>query len=73
MASPTGGTFRNMTMGIYLTKLSTDCMVALAAVESHETSYTTENFSTITDALSDAYEGIVSAAVANGHSNPDPE
>jgi len=42
-------------------------------VESHETSYTTENFATITAALGVAYDAINAAATANGHTNPDPE
>ena len=73
MSSPTGGTFRNSVLGLALSMLATDCAVALAAVESHETSYTTENFATITAALGVAYDAINAAATANGHTNPDPE
>lgn len=73
MASPTGGDFRSTFVGPALSGLERDVTLVLAAIESHESSYTEPHYTTITDGLADAITAIHAAAVANGGSNPDPE
>jgi hypothetical protein len=66
MPSPTGGAFRNSYFGSVLARLAGDTVVALAAAESHESSYSSGNFSTLLGALEDAVDAVNAAAVANG-------
>jgi hypothetical protein len=70
MASPTGSAFRDGHIGPVLGRLYQEVTVALAAVESHEGSYTSGNFTAITGALDDAIAALVAAATANNASNP---
>lgn len=71
MASPTGGTFRNGYMGPVLARLAQDIVMAWAAAESHESSYSPGNFTALTGVLDDALDAINSAASANeSGSNP---
>lgn len=64
MANPTGGEFRSrLTLPLNLARDTV--IVALGAVESQESSFSSQHFDDITEALNDARDSIYAAIVAN--------
>lgn len=69
MASPTGGDFRNTYFGPMLSRAEANLVLLLAAVESHESSYTPTHYSDLTSALAGALSSLGDAEYANAHDN----
>lgn len=69
MPTPTGGSFRNSFVAGTLGRLQQDLTLMQAAIEAKESSYTSTNFNTITDAFDSARSLLDDVQTANGDIN----